>query len=620
MSLSAEMTTSPGPDHNNKSPRKDSLQTIWLIVYLTCAAALLSVLYSAHRYGPISSSAALSSKVGGVVAMSCAEVSVGVLRQLAADPDAAAPTAATPASPVASDALAPVANNAANTPLPWMLPAGAVRFVQAVRDDPVTRQLHWWECLASSLDPACVPEPAARDTVLTLSEWKAHTLEMLGRTRRFRGQPPFVYFNPKYNSSKYEGPWVENEFIRSFLDTGKMELFYPLVPLFVQWTDVLLGDAARASELQTELLTLRSDVLYVTVTQMDRVPAASQLGCAAMRNVLAFSASGWGSVPIPLIKGFKKPHNHHYWPPSTDPVKYHRRKFVMAFIGEEKLHGHDAYRKALKSATFPLESSMIYNHDMWQWMVHGVIFVVSQRGYDRAAYRTVETLQYGRIVVLLYNDGDMPWTPYQHVADFVAPSEQSSSSVISAPASGERYGAVLLNASAHAASSSSDSEPSIDPSLWTRVLNDGGLWGPGGVGFAVSYGQLESFTCVACEFIKPGSAAVWRHVRTLPLHMYGKGADQECPCSSAAAWRAAAALLPGPSTLMNMSLPEDSLVYEMERRVLGVTGQYFTYDAVMAQIEAYVVSPAGAALKCVPRPAMVQPFAGGGTANSARGV
>ena len=583
------------------------------LVYLVCGVVLLVILDAAldfsqlGNYPKFASTRGVSLGFGG-------GASARVLRQLPADLDGAI------APPPLLNSLDAAPRIDTIDPHPWMQPRDEMEFAQLIRDDPLARQSHWWECLASSLDPMCVPDSTARTSVPSFSEWKQHTHELLRRTRRFRGLPPFTYFNSKYNSSRYNGPWVENHFISSFMDTGKMELFYPLVPLFVQWTDVVLGDSALASELRVELFNpdapaLTKGMLYVTVMQMDRVPADSQLPCSALRNVLVMSAAGWGSVPIPLIKGFYKPHNHHYWPPSTDPVKYHRRKFVAAFVGEEKLHGHDQFRKAMKTTSLPLDSTMIYNHDMWMWMVHGAVFLVSQRGYDRAAYRTYETLQYGRIVLLVYNDGDTPWVPYQHVADFIPPNDLRRSRW--AGEHPERFGAVLSSASSGPPDSTTASEAVVDPALWTHVLNHGGMWGPGGVGFAVSYSQLGSFFCVACEFILPGSAAKWRRVRTLPLHKYGKGAGLECPCSSATAWQAAAAMLPGPSTLLNMSLPEDSLVYEMERRVLGVSGQYFTYDAIMAQIEAYVVSPAEAALKCVPRPATVLPCEGS-ACNSSR--
>ena len=507
--------------------------------------------------------------------------------------------------------------DASTSSRPWMLRAPIV--AQTVRDDPAVRQQYWWDCLDAGIDAACRPNTDAEKTVLSFSEWKRHTAEVLEATRRFRGLPPFSYFNPKYNTSRYDGPWVEDHFISAFLDAGKMELFYPLVPLFVQWTDVLLGgnQEGRGEELRRALLDpahspLRGDVLYATVMQMDRIPDAVRPPCAALRNVLVFGAAGWGNVPIPLIKGFYKPHNHHYWPPETDPVTYHARRFVTGFIGEEKRHGHGAFRTALAASSLPPESTMIFAHDMWTWMVHAAVFIASQRGYDRAAYRTYETLQYGRIVLMLYDDGDVPWTPYQHVADFASPAEAAAMQQ-SGQHDPSAYGAVLGSGGAP---TDGTGEPASNPALWGSVLNEGGMWGPGGVGFALSYSQVDAFFCVACDFVAPGSAARWRSVRTLPLHLYGKGEGLLCPCTTEA-WRATAASLPVPSTLANMTLTPSSLVYEMERRVLGVSNDYFTYAAVMKHIEAYMLSPVGAALKCVPRPAAPRP--GGGKEKKVEG-
>ena len=523
-------------------------------------------------------------------------------------------------------------------PRPWL--SAPTDAAAALWEDADARQAHFWGCLDSALDAgpgaaACRPHPRAAAAVLPLAEWKRHTADVLEATRRFRGLRPYTYFNAKFNASRYDGPWVENLFISAFLGGGKLEQFYPLVPLFVQWQDTLQGDAALSTELRAMLAPgpaslLRPDVLYATVMQGDRLIAPQlALPCEALRNVLVFSGAGHGSVPIPLIKGFHLPHNHHYWPPETDPVTYHARKKVLSFAGDEKGKGGGMLRAALSHASLPADSLLIYPAEKWQWLAHGSVFAVAQqRGQaDRATFRTAESLQYGRIVLSVYDDGDVPGTPYQHAADFLAPRDApggpagrvpSGAAALPASYNAQAYGGrpttrvrdaaatpdlLLHNASTATYSSNSSSSglrTAGDPSMWTRVLNDGGRWGPGGIGFAVSYGELPAFMCVACQFVLPGSAAAWRGVRTLPLWRYGTGAGQTCPCT-AAAWAVAGTSV---GKLSEMKLPTDSLAYEMERRVLGVAADYFTYEAVMRHIESYLLAPAGSAtaLKCVPRP------------------
>jgi hypothetical protein len=94
-------------------------------------------------------------------------------------------------------------------------------------------------------------------------------------------------------------------------------------------------------------------------------------------------------------------------------------------------------------------------------------------------------------------------------------------------------------------------------------------------------------------------------VRTLPLHRYGRGAGQACPCTLQG-WTDAVALIGTPK---NWTLPGDSLLYEMERRLLASADAWFSYRAVNTHLESLFFNPATAALKCVPRAATFHPTA-----------
>ena len=99
----------------------------------------------------------------------------------------------------------------------------------------------------------------------------------------------------------YDGPWIENAFINSFISKPLKE-FGGFFPLFVQWsdyknlhksysTDVSMFDALKH--------VLRSDVIYLAVSQANH-------GLAVFKeyrpNILVLSAGGVGNIAIPLLK------------------------------------------------------------------------------------------------------------------------------------------------------------------------------------------------------------------------------------------------------------------------------------------------------------------------------
>lgn len=126
---------------------------------------------------------------------------------------------------------------------------------------------------------------------------EAHYMHLLNVTARFRGLPP-------HHGSGFNGPWIENLFIKEFIDKP-FAYFNGMLPLFVQWSDYNLHHhttdglpEARVFQALTDAL--RSDVLYVAVSQ-------ANYGLSFLAhthpNVLVMNSGGEGNVPIPLIKG-----------------------------------------------------------------------------------------------------------------------------------------------------------------------------------------------------------------------------------------------------------------------------------------------------------------------------
>ena len=510
---------------------------------------------------------------------------------------------------------------------------------RVLRDNSHERQHHFWDCMDAAIEPECRPDPAIRDNVLPFDEWLAHTKELIGATASFRGLKYEEFAPPKYNTSHYAGPWLEDDFIRYFLEEGRYEQFYPLVPLFVQWTGSLHGpDAGDKGAKHDQLLAtvfgssapggsggglLRPDVMYVTLMQYDRVPADKRLPCSTWRNVLIFSSAGWGNVPIPHLKGLVPVNFDTMWPPEQDPVHYYKRKFASTYVGDNTFGREHLWSLvAQPPSTLPAQWVIHLSHQMWRWMSNSVLFTLTPRGRDRATWKTYEVLQYGRVPLVLHTD--VPWVPYQHTLDFAPPGSVPERLAEGGERDATQFGAVLqqqqeAGGAIAGLDDGSSGSSSSGPEFWNRLGSSsssssssdagalatgggggGGMWGPGGVGFAMSFSQLPSFWCVACEFIKEGSAAKWRGVRTLPLHRYGKGPGQECPCASADVWKEVAEREMG--TRGNWTVPPTSLVYEMERRGNALVAKYFTQAAVIGHVEQFLQDPLASPLKCVPRP------------------
>ena len=119
-------------------------------------------------------------------------------------------------------------------PLQWMRG-------ETVAASATARLNYFHDCMDATEEEACRPDPAARGRVLPFPEWLKVVHELAVLTAPWRGRRPEVFAPPQFNTSHYAGPWLENSFISHFWDGGKYELFYPLVPIFAQWTDSVLG-------------------------------------------------------------------------------------------------------------------------------------------------------------------------------------------------------------------------------------------------------------------------------------------------------------------------------------------------------------------------------------------
>ena len=488
------------------------------------------------------------------------------------------------------------------------LPAARNERAALLRTSASARQRFWYDCLAASSRPACRPDPAAvgapgsdAASVMSIDAWRRHVRDVLVATARYRTVPVSSY-------AGYSGPWIENVFISHFLPNGDgadalnwtaLDVFYPVVPIFAQWTDGTFGPDRATHDPALEWMRsggdglLRSTVLYAALSQHDRGEPASGLPCMPYRNVVVFSGGGWGSVPIPLIMGTRE-----HVRGSIGAADVSRpgdftslpRALVASFVGSMWL-GRDAMSVGYKGSTLPAGLVSIGSGE-WRSAARRSVFVMAPRGYGRSSFRLYEMLQFGRVPIYLGDDS--VWVPHQHTLDMPF----SGLEVAAGSRAPELLppivdGIDLAFYGAVAPGLGATTNGSTAAGATSRILNDGGMWGPGGVGFAMRYADIPAFMCVACELITPGSADRWRGVRVLPLHTYAPG--RVCPCDRARWETTIASLSPAAGASDGSSgsfvLPADSLVAEMERRIVSVTPSFFTYDAVVRNVGRMMADP-----------------------------
>ena len=225
-----------------------------------------------------------------------------------------------------------------------------------------------------------------------------HYQFIMRETSQYRNLPAHVW-------SDYNGPWIENYFISNFI--GKpLSYFNGLIPLFIQWVDIQVNEFTtkndsipRYESLMAHMhRILRSDVLYVTVSQSDSGLSYRKKN---FNNILVLSAGGYGHIPIPLIKG----ELNYVSPPSIFEND-------IGFYG--KVRGRRQRDILIRKIAFlVIGMNLKYNINMtalWRDRIANTVFNLAPRGVGRQSYRTVEIIQIGRIPVYMYTDS--PWVPY----------------------------------------------------------------------------------------------------------------------------------------------------------------------------------------------------------------
>ena len=106
------------------------------------------------------------------------------------------------------------------------------------------------------------PESGGHTFITNATFLRQHHLDLLKMSLSLRPQAR----NPRLTYREYAGPRLEDHFIHSFSQED-YDLFAPMVPLFVQWTEsAMWTQPGMAVALEGLRQALRPDVLYLTVT------------------------------------------------------------------------------------------------------------------------------------------------------------------------------------------------------------------------------------------------------------------------------------------------------------------------------------------------------------------
>jgi len=210
---------------------------------------------------------------------------------------------------------------------------------------------------------------------------------------------------PVHDYAGYAGPWLENIFIKEFLDKP-LSYFNGFIPIFIQWIDSQILRGHHFDNIHKALNRhLRGGVIYLAVSQGD--VGLGKIG-TAHPNILVLSAGGFGHVPLPLVKG-ELPHI----PP---PASYSDFGADIVFVGNTEQASRPKMLNQIEAEAKrdahgkKMSTKFTTGVPKWKEIMATAMFNLAPRGYGRSTFRFAEIIQMGRVPVFLWDD--VPWIPY----------------------------------------------------------------------------------------------------------------------------------------------------------------------------------------------------------------
>ncbi|CAJ1416168.1 unnamed protein product [Effrenium voratum] len=160
--------------------------------------------------------------------------------------------------------------------------------------------------------------------------------------------------NPYHCGEGYCGPWIENRWIKHFLegwDQGSgsrlADTFGPYIPIFMTYVDLWVANVFEYEDMIAALKkVVRPKVPYITVVQHDTGIVSSREKIVNIMkqipNVLVLSAGGYGHVPIPLFKQPEELLKKDFFKDMKD------RKMLTSYMGSDTNAPQDMRKKMIK--------------------------------------------------------------------------------------------------------------------------------------------------------------------------------------------------------------------------------------------------------------------------------
>ena len=216
--------------------------------------------------------------------------------------------------------------------------------------------------------------------------------------------------------SGYEGPWIENYWIRfsqrwfqRSQGVRLKDLFGPFIPIFVPWVDLVLQGGYPYGMMEKLRRWMRRTVLYITVSQHDLGIFSSvepPLLQADMPNLLVLSSGGNGHVPLPLLKQLEQ------------PLAPRPRRYFVSFAGRARTHKlRDEMKSIVEEWGRRTGKEVFVSERMEDWLplLQNSSLALVPRGWGRSSFRCSEMLQMGRVPIYVWDD--IPWTFYRELWD-----------------------------------------------------------------------------------------------------------------------------------------------------------------------------------------------------------
>jgi len=214
---------------------------------------------------------------------------------------------------------------------------------------------------------------------------------------------PAMLQPPSLRYANYEGPWLEEEFLRKsgqakFSGAKYLPILWDNFFAQAQAGAYLPGEFERRFRAMWELLTKlgQTDEVYFTLLGIYDFPIWNWH--LFPKNIVVFAANGYGDVALPLLFGDR---------PFRNPAKTIR----CSFLGRTETH---PLRRRM-GEIFAKEAMFGYGPG-WEETMAASLFSLCPRGLGPTSFRIYEAMSLGSIPVYIWEK--WKWLPYEGELDW----------------------------------------------------------------------------------------------------------------------------------------------------------------------------------------------------------